>query len=59
MKGLLPKVREPRPSIAQTACRGIKDKHILADCIFDVTVMGDPVAANGHKRADKLKALNP
>lgn len=52
----LPRVKEPRPDLAKRACRGIKDKAILRNCIFDVTVMGDPVAAKGHRRADQLKA---
>ena len=56
IKGQVPKVRESRTDLAQRACRGIKDKAILADCIFDVTVMGDTIAAKGHLRADKLKA---
>ncbi|WP_306536594.1 hypothetical protein [Geobacter sp.] len=52
-----PRVERPRPDLAKKACRGIKDKAIYANCIFDVTVMGDPIAAKGHRRADKLKAL--
>lgn len=54
--GPTPKVREPRPDIAKRACRGIKNKAIFANCIFDVTVMGDTIAAKGHRRADQLKA---
>ncbi|MBI3898238.1 MAG: hypothetical protein HY308_08070 [Gammaproteobacteria bacterium] len=52
-----PRVKEPRPDMARKACLGIKDKAIYANCIFDVTVMGDTIAAKGHKRAAKLKAL--
>lgn len=52
----VPRVEEPRPDLAKRACRGIKDKAILRNCIFDVTVMGDPIAAKGHRRADQLKA---
>jgi len=52
-----PRVERPRPDLAKKACRGIKDKAIYANCIFDVTVMGDTIAAKGHHRADKLKAL--
>ncbi len=56
VRGPAPKVKEARPDLAQQACRGIQDKDILANCIFDVTVMGDVIAAKGHLRADKLKA---
>ncbi len=56
VKGPTPRVKEQRPDLAQRACRGIKDKGILADCLFDVTVMGDTIAAKGHIRADQLKA---
>lgn len=57
VRGTIPKVREPRPDLAKKACRGIRDKAIFANCIFDVTVMGDAIAAKGHLRADKLRAL--
>jgi hypothetical protein len=56
VRGRTPTVKEPRPDLAQKACRGIRDKGILENCIFDVTVMGDAIAAKGHLRADKLKA---
>lgn len=56
VRGPTPIVKEPRPDIAKKACRGIKDKTIYTNCIFDVTVMGDTVFANGYRRADKLKA---
>jgi len=58
VSGPTPKVKRPRPDIARKACRGIKDKAIYANCIFDVSVMGDAIAAKGHRRADKLKAHN-
>lgn len=54
--GHTPRVKEPRPDLAQQACIGIRDEAIHANCIFDVTVMGDAIAATGHRRADKLKA---
>lgn len=57
VSGPVPRAGEPRPDLAKRACRGIKDKAIHANCIFDVTVMGDTIAAKGHKRADKLKAM--
>jgi len=57
VRGPTPMVKKPRPDLAGKACGGIKDKAIYANCIFDVTVMGDPVAAQGHRRADKLKIL--
>ena len=53
--GHTPRVKEPRPDLAQQACKGIRDEAIHANCIFDVTVMGDAVAAKGHRRADELK----
>lgn len=55
LRGPTPRVKEPRPDLAQRACRGIKDKGNYANCIFDVTVMGDAIAAKGHQRADKLR----
>lgn len=55
VSGFVPTVKEPRPDLAQRACRGIRDKNVLLDCIFDVTVMGDPIAARGHLRADALR----
>lgn len=56
VRGPTPIVKEPRPDIAKKACRGIKDKTIYANCIFDVTVMGDTVFAKGYRRADRLRA---
>lgn len=50
------KVREPRPDLAKKVCRGIKDKAIFDNCVFDVTTMGDAVFAVGHRRADQVKA---
>ena len=55
IKGKVPSVREPRPDIAERACRNIKNKDILADCILDVTVMGDAKAATVHIRADQAR----
>jgi hypothetical protein len=52
--GSHPRVKEPRPDLAKKACRGIRDPEIFANCVFDVTVMGDATAARGHKRADQL-----
>ena len=51
-----PTVREPRPDLARKVCARIKDKAIRANCMFDVTVMGDPVVAKSHLRAAQLKA---
>jgi len=56
IRGIIPTVKQPRPDLAEKMCSGIKDKAIHANCIFDVTVMGDAVAAKGHRRADVLKA---
>ncbi len=55
VRGPTPLVKEPRPDIAKKACKGIKDKAIYANCIFDTTVMGDAIAAKGHRRAERLK----
>lgn len=51
-----PHVKEPRPDLAEKVCSRIRDPKILADCVFDVTVMGDAVAAKGHVQADRLRA---
>ena len=48
-----------QPELAQTACRGIKDAALLANCLFDVTVMGERAVANGYVRAAKLKTNVP
>lgn len=54
--GPVPTVRQQIPlDIAKRYCAGIKDKGIMANCIFDVTVMGDPAVAQGHIQADKRK----
>jgi hypothetical protein len=57
VRGKPPAVKEPRPDLARKVCREIKDKTIQANCIFDVTVMGDVIAAKNHLRAERLKAL--
>ena len=54
--GPSPYVKEPRPDLAKKACSGIRDPAIRANCIFDVTVMGDANAARGHRKADALHA---
>lgn len=53
-----PPLKRMQPELAKTACRGIKDEGLLANCLFDVTVMGDAEVAKGYLRADKLKANN-
>jgi hypothetical protein len=53
--GAIPKVSQPAPELAKQYCAGIKDKAKLANCIFDVTVMADPGAAQGYHLADKRK----
>ena len=45
-----------QPELAQAACRGIRDKALKANCLFDVTVMGDKSVARGYLLADKVKA---
>jgi hypothetical protein len=53
-----PPLKRMQPELAKTACRGIKDEFLLADCLFDVTVMGDAEVARGYLRTDKAKAAN-
>ncbi len=50
-----PPLERMQPKLAKTACRGIKDEALLANCLFDVTVLGDSGVAKGYLRADKLK----
>jgi hypothetical protein len=50
-----PPLKSMHPELAKGACSGIKDKGLLANCIFDVTVMGDRSVARGYLLADKLK----
>jgi hypothetical protein len=50
-----PPLKQMQPELAKAACRGIKDKTLLANCLFDVTVMGDRGVAGGYLRADKVK----
>jgi len=52
--GPTPVAKEPQPNLATRACRNIVDPEIRADCIFDVTMLGDTSAAQGHLRADEL-----
>ncbi len=51
----VPTVKEARPDLAQKACANVKDERRRANCIFDVTVMGDEIGAQGHLRAQGLK----
>lgn len=51
-----PPLKRMQPKLAQAACSGIKDKTLMADCLFDVTVMGDRSVARGYLIADKVKA---
>ena len=54
LAGLLP--GQLADDLAEKVCSRIRDPKIEADCIFDVTVMGDVVAAKGHVQADRLRA---
>jgi hypothetical protein len=51
-----PPLKRMQPELAQAACRSIKDKTLMADCLFDVTVMGDRSVVRGYLLADKAKA---
>jgi hypothetical protein len=44
-----------QPELAKAACGGIKDAALMANCVFDVTVMGDRNVAKGYLLADKRK----
>lgn len=50
-----PPLESMQPELAKTACREIKDRALLENCLFDVTVMGDAEVARGYLRADRLK----
>ena len=50
-----PPLKRMYPELAKSACRGIKDKTLYANCLFDVTVMGDGGVAKGYVLADKLQ----
>jgi hypothetical protein len=52
--GPIPVVKEPRKDLAAKVCQSIGNAQFRADCIFDVTVMGDAVAAQGHLRGDQI-----
>jgi ribosome-binding factor A len=47
-----------QPELAKAACQGIRDKALLQDCIFDVTVMGDRSVARGYITLDRLRTPN-
>jgi hypothetical protein len=50
-----PPLRQMQPELAKTACRGIADKALLANCLFDVTVMGDRSVAKAYHRTYEMK----
>jgi hypothetical protein len=43
-----PPLERMQPVLAKSVCSGIKDKTLYADCVFDVTVMGDGGVAKGY-----------
>lgn len=51
--GPVPTVKEPRKDLTKV-CQAITNPQFRADCIFDVTVMGDVIAAQGHLRGDQI-----
>jgi hypothetical protein len=53
-----PPLKSMQPKVAQAACQGIRDRALLADCIFDVTVMGDRSVARGYVALDRLRTAN-
>jgi hypothetical protein len=50
-----PPLKAMNPELARAACQGIKDKALLENCLFDVTVMGDRSAAEGYLPTTKTK----
>jgi hypothetical protein len=53
-----PPLKSMQPELAKAACQGIRDKALLEDCLFDVTVMGDRTVARGYLILDKLRTTN-
>jgi hypothetical protein len=53
-----PPLKSMQPDLAKAACQGIRDKALLQDCIFDVTVMGDRSVARGYITLDRLRTPN-
>ena len=51
-----PPLKRMQPELAKRVCRGIKDKTLLTNCEFDVTVMGNGGVAKGYLRADQVKS---
>jgi hypothetical protein len=55
--------REPRkpinPAVAERLCRPIEDKTAFRNCVFDLTIMGDPGVAEGYRRSLGLRAAVP
>lgn len=43
-----PPLKRPNPELAKRVCSDIKDDTLRANCVFDVTVMGDADAAAGY-----------
>ena len=50
-----PPLRRMQPELARSACARIKDGGLRANCVFDVTVMGDASVAKGYQLADSRK----
>src|SRR5262249_15190223 len=44
------------PRIATRLCRGVTDKNMNANCVFDVTVTGEPGFAKVYLRSQRLRA---
>ncbi|MEO8671968.1 MAG: hypothetical protein ABI411_11685 [Tahibacter sp.] len=52
-----PPLKRMNPDLAKQVCRGIKDPALLANCLFDVTVMGEAGAAAGYLPKAKTTAV--
>jgi hypothetical protein len=51
----IPPAQPVEPQYAQTVCRDVKDAKMKAQCIFDVTVTGNPGFANTYLKTQQLK----
>jgi subtilisin family serine protease len=51
-----PPGRPAEPRLAQEACRGVEDRNVRANCVFDVTATGDPEFARVYQLAERVRA---
>jgi hypothetical protein len=48
-------VQPATPEVAQQACSGVNDATLKADCVFDVTVTGDTIFAEGYQVMQRIE----